>query len=117
MLRGLTAGAFGAAATCALAMSEVASAVEVTIGAGAGVSPDYEGSDDYEAVPLWNLRVDDLYHPATFIQLLGPRLISIFCRMITGGSASPASSSGNGTTSRTTGSTTSEVSTRRCLSA
>jgi MipA family protein len=76
MLRGLTAGAFGAAASCALAMSEVASAVEVTIGAGAGVSPDYEGSDDYEAVPLWNLRVGDLHHPATFIQLLGPRLIS-----------------------------------------
>ena len=27
-----------------------------TLGAGAGVAPDYEGSDDYQLVPLWNLR-------------------------------------------------------------
>jgi outer membrane protein len=48
----------------------------VTLGAGAGVAPDYEGSDYYEAVPLWNLSVGNLYHPKTYVQLLGPRLRS-----------------------------------------
>ena len=76
MLRGLTVSAFGAALTGALAMSQAASAAEFTVGAGAGVRPDYQGSDDYEAVPLWNLRAGDLYHPATFVQLFGPRLTS-----------------------------------------
>jgi outer membrane protein len=50
----------------------------ITLGAGAGAAPDYEGSDDYELVPLWNLRVANLYHPKTFVQLLGPRLRSNF---------------------------------------
>ncbi len=49
-----------------------------TVGAGVGVAPDYEGSDDYEPVPLWNLRVGNLYHPNTFVQILGPRLRSNF---------------------------------------
>jgi MipA family protein len=49
-----------------------------TLGAGAGVAPDYEGSDDYELVPLWNLRVANLYHPKTFVQVIGPRLRSNF---------------------------------------
>jgi MipA family protein len=49
-----------------------------TLGAGAGAAPDYEGSDDYELVPLWNLRVGNLYHPSTFVQVIGPRLRSNF---------------------------------------
>jgi MipA family protein len=52
--------------------------LSVTLGAGAGAAPDYEGSDDYELVPLWNLRVANLYHPKTFIQVFGPRLRSNF---------------------------------------
>ncbi|MGH6919359.1 MAG: MipA/OmpV family protein [Geminicoccaceae bacterium] len=50
--------------------------VRVTVGAGAGVAPDYEGSDYYEPVPLWNLSVGNLYHPKTYVQLFGPRLRS-----------------------------------------
>ena len=49
-----------------------------TVGVGVGVAPDYEGSDDYQAVPLWNLRVDNLYDPNTFVQVIGPRLRSNF---------------------------------------
>jgi outer membrane protein len=49
-----------------------------TLGAGAGAAPDYEGSDDYELVPLWNLRVGNLYHPKTFVQVIGPRFRSNF---------------------------------------
>jgi outer membrane protein len=52
--------------------------INVTLGAGAGAAPDYEGSDDYELVPLWNLRVANLYHPKTFVQVIGPRLRSNF---------------------------------------
>jgi MipA family protein len=50
----------------------------LTLGAGAGIAPDYEGSDDYVAVPLWNLRAGNLYHPETYVQVLGPRLTSNF---------------------------------------
>jgi outer membrane protein len=49
-----------------------------TLGAGAGAAPDYEGSDHYALVPLWNLRVANLYHPKTFVQVIGPRLRSNF---------------------------------------
>jgi MipA family protein len=49
-----------------------------TLGLGAAFAPDYEGSDDYKAVPLWNLRVGNLYHPDTYVQLLGPTLKSNF---------------------------------------
>jgi outer membrane protein len=52
--------------------------LKFTLGAGAGAAPDYEGSDDYELVPLWNLRVANLYHPQTFVQVIGPRLRSNF---------------------------------------
>ncbi|MEO1017922.1 MAG: MipA/OmpV family protein [Pseudomonadota bacterium] len=41
----------------------------LTIALGAGITPDYEGSEDYEAVPLWLVRYDDLYHPDTYAQL------------------------------------------------
>jgi outer membrane protein len=52
--------------------------IRVTLGAGAGVAPDYEGSDYYQAVPLWNLNVSNLYHPKTYVQVLGPLLRSNF---------------------------------------
>ena len=52
--------------------------INVTLGAGAGAAPDYEGSEDYEVVPLWNLRISNLYHPSTFVQVIGPRLRSNF---------------------------------------
>jgi outer membrane protein len=52
--------------------------IRVTLGAGAGVAPDYEGSDYYQPVPLWNLSVSNLYHPKTYVQVLGPRLRSNF---------------------------------------
>lgn len=52
--------------------------IRVTLGAGLGVAPDYEGSDSYEPVPLWNLSVGNLYHPKTYVQLFGPRLRSNF---------------------------------------
>lgn len=55
-----------------------AKAVDYTIGLGAGVAPDYEGSEDYEAVPLWNLKAKDLYHPETYVQVFGPQLRSNF---------------------------------------
>lgn len=47
-----------------------------TLGLGVAYAPDYEGSNDYAAVPLWHLRASDLYHPDTFVQLLGPSLRS-----------------------------------------
>ena len=49
-----------------------------TVGLGAAVAPDYEGSNDYRAVPLWNLRAGNLYHPDTYVQTLGPTLKSNF---------------------------------------
>ena len=52
--------------------------VRFALGAGLGVAPDYEGSDNYELVPLWNLLAANLYHPKTYVQLLGPRLRSNF---------------------------------------
>ena len=61
-----------------LGFSTGALAVDWTIGAGAGAAPDYEGSDEYEAVPLWNLRAGNLYHPRTYIQILGLDLRSNF---------------------------------------
>jgi MipA family protein len=47
-----------------------------TFGLGVAYAPDYEGSEDYTAVPLWNLRASTLYHPDTFVQFLGPTLRS-----------------------------------------
>jgi MipA family protein len=52
--------------------------INFILGAGAGIAPDYEGSENYEAVPFWNLRAGNLYHPETYVQLLGPRLLSNF---------------------------------------
>ncbi|MFO1038354.1 MAG: MipA/OmpV family protein [Geminicoccaceae bacterium] len=47
-----------------------------SVGLGAGFAPDYEGSSDYQAVPLWNVVVRDLYGPTTNIRLFGPQLLS-----------------------------------------
>ena len=62
----------------AAAGSGAGQGMSLTLGAGAGIAPDYEGSDDYEAVPFWNLRAGNLYHPETYVQVLGPRLTSNF---------------------------------------
>jgi outer membrane protein len=53
-----------------------ASAVDLRIGLGAGIAPDYEGSDDYTGVPLWNLTASNLYHQDTFVALVGTSLRS-----------------------------------------
>jgi outer membrane protein len=58
--------------------TEPGQGISFTLGAGLGVAPDYEGSDDYEGVPFWNLRAGNLYHPETYVQVLGPRLLSNF---------------------------------------
>ena len=52
--------------------------ISITVGVGAGVAPDYEGSSYYVPVPLWNLTVANLYHPKTYVALFGPRLRSNF---------------------------------------
>lgn len=70
------AAGFVAAATMA-AVSPVAAA-DFTIGLGAGLAPDYEGSEDYEAVPSWVLSANNLYDPATFVSLRGTQLRSNF---------------------------------------
>jgi outer membrane protein len=43
-----------------------------TLGLGAVAFPDYQGSQDYTAAPLWNVRAQNLYHPDTYAQLFGP---------------------------------------------
>src|SRR5687767_8729919 len=48
-----------------------ASGTQWTIGLGAGAVPEYQGGDDYHAVPLWNVRAQKLYHPDTYAQLIG----------------------------------------------
>jgi outer membrane protein len=47
-----------------------------TVGLGVGLAPDYEGSEDYRLVPLWQARVSDLYGPTTFLELFSTRLTS-----------------------------------------
>jgi outer membrane scaffolding protein for murein synthesis (MipA/OmpV family) len=44
-----------------------ASAVEWTVGGGVAAAPDYEGSDDYRAVPVPLVAANNLYHPETFV--------------------------------------------------
>jgi outer membrane scaffolding protein for murein synthesis (MipA/OmpV family) len=64
------------AATAALLTAADGEAADVSLGAGAGLAPDYEGSDDYTIRPLWSLRVGNIYHPATFVALDGLTLRS-----------------------------------------
>lgn len=61
-----------------IALSSNAFAIDWTIGGGVGVAPDYEGSEDYEAVPLLHTTARDLYHPDTYVQFLGNKLNSNF---------------------------------------
>lgn len=61
-----------------VALSSNAFAIDWTIGAGVGVAPDYEGSEDYEAVPLLHTTARDLYDPNTYVRFLGNRLSSNF---------------------------------------
>jgi outer membrane scaffolding protein for murein synthesis (MipA/OmpV family) len=51
---------------------------EFTLSAGAGVGPDYEGSDDYEPAPLLGLRIGNLYHPNTHVGVRGLHFESNF---------------------------------------
>jgi outer membrane protein len=60
----------------ALLATAPAHAVDWTIGLGAGYAPDYEGSDDHEPVPLWNLRASDLYGSTTYVDIFATRLTS-----------------------------------------
>jgi len=55
-----------------------ANAVEWTVGLGGGVAPDYEGSENYELVPMWNIQAKNLYDPNTYVAVLGPKLNSNF---------------------------------------
>jgi outer membrane protein len=59
-----------------LMFANSAAAVEWTIGVGVGIVPDYQGSDDYQAAPLWNLKASKLYHDDTYIQILATKLNS-----------------------------------------
>ena len=43
-----------------MALPNAAMALDWSLGAGAGVAPDYEGSDDYTAIPLWNVKASAL---------------------------------------------------------
>jgi outer membrane protein len=90
----LTAGAamIGALLSSGLALAQPATPVDVQVvdtddpgqginfilGAGPAATPDYEGSEDYEAVPFWTLRAGNLYHPETYVQVIGARLFSNF---------------------------------------
>jgi MipA family protein len=56
--------------------AEPGTKLSVTLGLGAAFAPDYEGSDDAAFVPLWNLRLGNLYHPETFVSITGPQLRS-----------------------------------------
>src|SRR5215207_8730070 len=52
------------------------SGFNLTLGLGAAFAPDYEGSDNSAVVPLWHLRLGNLYHPETFVQVVGPQIRS-----------------------------------------
>lgn len=68
--------ALTAAGIAVCALPQAAAAIEFTLGLGATYGPDYEGSDDYAAAPLWNIRASDLYHPETYAQVVGPAFTS-----------------------------------------
>lgn len=64
------------AAAALLALPQQVQAADFTLGLGVGLAPDYEGSDDYEAVPVWLLIVNDLYDPHTNVVVRGTQLRS-----------------------------------------
>ncbi|MFO1074076.1 MAG: MipA/OmpV family protein [Geminicoccaceae bacterium] len=51
-------------------------ATDWTFGLGAGYGPDYEGSDDYHAVPLWNIKAAGFAGPTTYAQLFATQFTS-----------------------------------------
>src|SRR3954466_5975749 len=55
-----------------------AAGLQVSLGIGARYLPDYEGSNDYKATPLWSLRVGNLYDPETYVSLVGTTFRSNF---------------------------------------
>ena len=57
------------------------SAVEWTVGGGVAAAPDYEGSDDYRAIPVPLVAANDLYHPDTYVVWRGTRSGPICCPM------------------------------------
>ncbi len=82
---GTAALALSAMATAALAQEvpapeatepAAAGGLKLTLGLGAGFAPDYEGSDHYVGVPLWNIQAQNLWGPTTYAQLVGPILRS-----------------------------------------
>ena len=58
--------------------AQPAQAADYTVGLGAALVPDYEGSDDYTAAPNWLFSATDLYDPNTFVRITGPVLRSNF---------------------------------------
>lgn len=67
-----TLGLLAAAVSPAAAQpAEQPSGLDLSLGLGAAVAPDYEGSNDYDLLPLWNLRLGNLYHPQTYVRLRG----------------------------------------------
>src|SRR4051795_10207936 len=52
--------------------------LQISLGLGAAYLPDYEGSNDYKATPLWSLRVGNLYDPETYVSLVGTTFRSNF---------------------------------------
>lgn len=63
-------------AFASLLVATPAWAIDWTVGAGVGYAPDYQGSADYVAVPLWDLRAGDLYAPTTYLDLFVTKLTS-----------------------------------------
>jgi len=62
---------------CVASLAAVsATAADWVVGAGAGLTPDYQGSEDYTPTPVISVRGQNLYHPDTYVQLTGPRLKS-----------------------------------------
>lgn len=64
------------AAFTAFLATAPAYAIDWTVGLGAGYAPDYEGSEDYQPVPLWALRASNLYGPTTYVDILATKLTS-----------------------------------------
>lgn len=65
-----------AAGVAVIAASAARADPNFTVGAGAAYVMDYEGSDDYEPVPVWNLRTGNLYDSSTYVSIRGLRLES-----------------------------------------
>ena len=65
-------------ASAILVAAPVAKATNYTLGLGPAVAPDYEGSDNFAAGPAWVFSANDLYHPDTYVAVVGPLLRSNF---------------------------------------